>query len=862
MKQLTLGILAHVDAGKTTLSEAVLFHTGVLKKPGRVDHADAFLDTDTLERQRGITIFSKQAMFPLGELQVTLLDTPGHVDFSTEMERTLQVLDCAVLVVSGSDGVQSHTETLWRLLERYSVPVFLFVNKMDLAGADREAVLTQLQEKLNEGCIDFSQPLGEEAAMCDEALLEEYLERGSMSREGVSRAIAARRLFPVCFGSALKLEGVEQLLDCLREYAPVPVYPEEFGAKVFKISRDAQGVRLTWMKLTGGQLRTKTLLHGQKNGEAWEEKADQLRLYHGSRFQPAECAQAGSVVAVTGLNHTWSGEGLGIEPDTPAPELEPVLTYRVMLPEGADLHKALQQLRELEEEDPSLHIVWKPQLQEIHIQLMGQIQTEILTQRIRERFGLEISFGPGNIVYRETIASPVIGVGHFEPLRHYAEVHLLIEPGERGSGIVLKSGVSENQLDLNWQRLIFTHLLEKPHLGVLTGSPITDVVMTLVAGRAHLKHTEGGDFRQATYRAVRQGLRQAESILLEPWYDMELELPAEHLGRAISDIQQRSGSFEPPEQFGDRAILCANVPVSEMVDYASELSAYTKGRGRLSLRLKGYFPCHNTQEVVERIGYDPDSDVENTADSVFCSHGAGVVVPWNEVYRHQHLESPVNLHRREETPVETVRQRSPRYADAVAEDRELQAIFEQTYGKVQRKRAFQPPPREHTLPERVTIKETQPIEEYLLVDGYNMVFAWDELKRLSENSVERARQALMDDLCEYQAHRKCHVILVFDAYRVKGGVRRMERYHNIHVVFTKEAETADSYIEQASYKLGKRYRVRVATSDGLEQIIVMGHGCLRVSARALQEEMEQVREEIRRMVWQTNHGITPGRKQS
>lgn len=853
MKKLTLGILAHVDAGKTTLSEAMLYRRGQLKKLGRVDHADAFLDTDALERQRGITIFSKQAIFPLGDTEVTLLDTPGHVDFSTEMERALQVLDCAVLVISGPDGVQSHTETLWRLLERYHVPTLLFVNKMDQAGADRERVLEQLRRRLSDACVEA--PMGEEAAVCDEALLEEYLETETLKDASVARSVGERKLFPVCFGSALRLEGVEELLENVARFVPVPRRGEVFGARVFKITRDPQGVRLTWMKITGGTLRAKTLLTGRAGGEDWHEKADQLRIYNGAKFQSADSAPAGSIVAVTGLSRTRPGEGLGAEPEGMTPELEPVLTCQLLLPEGADVHKTLRQLRELEEEDPSLRILWRDRLREIHVQLMGQIQTEILTQRIRERFGLEVAFGPGNILYRETIAAPVVGVGHFEPLRHYAEVHLLLQPGERGSGVQVSSDVSENELDLNWQRLILTHLLEKPHLGVLTGSPITDMSITLVAGRAHLKHTEGGDFRQATYRAVRQGLRQAESILLEPWYEVELDLPAECLGRAMSDLQQRSGSFDPPEQNGERVHLRGCAPVSELNDYAAEVSAYTRGRGRLSLRLKGYFPCHNAEAVTAQMAYDPDADVENTADSVFCSHGAGVVVPWNEVHLHQHLQTPVDRTPREEAAVETVRQHSPRYADAVAEEKELQAIFEQTYGKVERKRAFDAPVRVHTLAEHVTIKDWEPMEEYLLVDGYNIIFAWEELRRLSESSMDRARQALMDDLCQYQAHRKCRVILVFDAYRVKGGVRRMEQYHNIHVVFTKEAETADSYIEQASYRLGKRHRVRVATSDGLEQVIVLGHGCLRVSAKLFQQEMAQVKQEIARLVWENNHGL-------
>lgn len=851
MKQLTIGILAHVDAGKTTLSEGILYRTGCLKRLGRVDHQDAFLDTDALERERGITIFSKQAVFPLGETQVTLLDTPGHADFSAEMERTLQVLDCAILVISGVDGVQGHTETLWRLLERYNLPVFLFVNKMDLAGADRERVFAGLKARLSESCVDFTRPLGEEAAMCDEALLEQYLETERLDGPSVSRAIGARRIFPCYFGAALRLEGVEELLQGLAQYGPAPACGDVFGAKVFKISRDTQGARLTWIKVTGGSLKVKTPLSGIRKGETWTEKADQLRLYSGARFQPIDRAEAGTVCAVTGLTRTWPGEGLGVEPDSAQPALEPVLTYQVLLPEGADVHTALQKLRELEEEDPQLHILWREQLREIHIQLMGPVQVEVLTRRIRERFGLEVSFGPGNIVYRETIAGPVTGVGHFEPLRHYAEVHLLLEPGERGSGLVFRSSCGENQLDLNWQRLVLTHLAEKDHLGVLTGSPITDMVITLVAGKVHLKHTEGGDFRQATYRAVRQGLRQAEPVLLEPWYAVELELPAANVGRGMSDLQQRFGSFEPPELTGDRAVLRGSAPVAAMEGYAAEVTAYTKGRGRLSLRMKGYYPCHNPEEVISARGYDVDSDLENTADSVFCAHGSGFVVKWDEVKRYQHLETPVSLATEEEQPAQPSRPRST-YAAGVAQDKELQAIFERTYGPVRRKRAFEAPSRDAKLAETVTIKEQEPVEEYLLVDGYNIIFAWDELNRLAKSSMDRARQALMDDLCSYQGYKKCHVILVFDAYRVKGGVRRMEQYHNIHVVYTQEAETADAYIEQASYRLGRRHRVRVATSDGMEQIIVLGHGCLRVSAQSFYEEMDLVKGEITRLIEANN----------
>ena len=842
MRQLTIGILAHVDAGKTTLSEAILYRTGCLKRLGRVDHQDAFLDTDAQERERGITIFSKQAVFPLGETQVTLLDTPGHVDFSAETERTLQVLDCAVLVISGADGVQGHTETLWHLLERHRIPVLLFVNKMDQPGTDREALLAQLRARLGEGCVDFTQPLGEEAAMTSEELLEQYLETGSLSREAVSRAVGERRLFPCYFGSALKLEGVDALLDGLEQYGPVPVYGKEFGARVFKISRDSQGTRLTWMKITGGCLKAKTTLTGQRGGETWTEKADQLRLYSGAKFRPLDVAEAGCVCAVTGLTQTRPGQGLGAEGLGESPELVPVLTYQVLLPEGVEAHTALQALRQLEEEDPQLQVLWNEQLRELHVQLMGPVQVEVLTKRLREQFGLELSFGPGNIVYRETIAAPVVGVGHFEPLRHYAEVHLLLEPGERGSGIVLDSACSLDQLDLNWQRLILTHLGEKAHVGVLTGSPITDVKITLLTGRAHLKHTEGGDFRQATYRAVRQALFQAESILLEPWYEVRLELPAACVGRAMSDLQQRSGSFDPPELEGDRAVLTGTAPVATLGDYGTEVLAYTKGRGRLSLRVKGYFPCHNTEEVVAALDYHREEDVENTPDSVFCSHGAGFVVKWDQVRQYQHLETPL-LSRQPERAPEPPRPR-PSYAASAAEDKELQAIFERTYGPVKQRRAFDPPRKEAVLADKVTIRDQEPVEKYLLVDGYNIIFAWEDLNALAQNSMDRARQALMDELCSYQSYTSQHVILVFDAYRVKGGQRRVERYHNIHVVYTQEAETADQYIEQASYTLGKRYQVRVASSDNLEQIIVLGHGCIRVSAKGFREEVELVKQEV------------------
>lgn len=849
MRQLTIGAIAHVDAGKTTLSEAILYATGCLKRLGRVDHQDAFLDTDQQERERGITIFSKQAVFPLGETQVTLLDTPGHVDFSTETERTLQVLDCAILVISGADGVQGHTETLWRLLERYQIPVFLFCNKMDQPGTDREALLAQLHQRLSEGCVDFNQPLGEEAAVASEELLEQFLEQGRMETDTVRRAVEERRLFPCYFGSALKLEGVGELLKGLERYAPRPVYGDAFGARVFKVSRDSAGARLTWLKITGGCLKAKTQLTGSWGGETWTEKADQIRLYSGAKFQPLEQAEAGSICAVTGLTQTRPGQGLGREGMASAPDLIPVLTYQVLLPEGVEVPTALKALRQLEEEDPQLQVLWNEQLKEIHVQLMGPVQVEVLTRRLADQFGLVLTFGPGNIVYRETIAAPVTGVGHFEPLRHYAEVHLLLEPGERGSGVVLDSVCGLDQLDLNWQRLILTHLAEKPHLGVLTGSPITDVKITLLTGRAHLKHTEGGDFRQATYRAVRQALFQAESVLLEPWYEIRLELPTACVGRAMSDLQQRGGSFDPPEQEGERTVLSGTAPVSAMRDYSTEVLAYTKGRGRLSLRVKGYFPCHNAEEVIEAIGYDRAADVENTPDSVFCSHGSGFVVRWDQVAQYQHLETPWNETERR-CPEEQPPQRRASSASA-AGDKELQAIFERTYGPVKRRRAFESPRKEAALAERVTIQEREPVEKYLLVDGYNIIFSWPDLNELAHNSMDRARDALINELCSYQSYTSQHVILVFDAYRVKGGTRRVEKVHNIHVVYTQEAETADQYIEQASYTLGKRYQVRVASSDNLEQIIVLGHGCVRVSAKGFREEVELVKQEVgRRMAGQ------------
>ena len=858
MKKLVIGILAHVDAGKTTLSEALLYESGAIRRLGRVDHKDAFLDTDAMERERGITIFSKQAVLPLEDTEVTLLDTPGHVDFSAETERTLRVLDCAVLVVSGTDGVQAHTRTLWRLLERYGVPVLLFVNKMDLAGADRTAVLEELRQRLGAGCVDFGaapEQVAEEAAVCGEAALEEFLETGAVTDGTLRQLVGERALFPCFFGSALKLEGVKALLEGLERYAPAPAYPAEFGARVYKVSRDAQGARLTHLKVTGGTLRVKDLLRGP--GGAWEEKADQLRIYSGAKFKTVEEAPAGTVVAVTGLSRSLPGEGLGFEGQWTGPVLSPVLTYQVQLAEGTDPHTALMKLRQLEEEDPQLHVSWSEAARELRVQLMGEVQLEILGRLLRDRFGMEVTFGTGAILYRETIAAPAIGIGHFEPLRHYAEVHLLLEPLPRGSGLVFASRCPEDQLDRNWQRLILTHLAEKEHLGVLTGSPITDLKITLLAGRAHDKHTEGGDFRQATYRAVRQGLMSAQSVLLEPWYTFRLELPAAQVGRAISDLQRMNGEADPPETFGEETVLTGAAPVAALRDYAWEVTAYTRGQGRLFCQSGGYRPCADQAAVVEALCYDPDRDVENTADSVFCALGAGYNVKWDQVPAMAHVSSGVSLEE-EEAPEDTAPQprRAMDYAGTLAQDKELQSIFERTYGPV-KQRSFQPPPKPRRpvsgeTDEKRSIPPRPTGPEYLLVDGYNIIFAWDELKAIARENLDAARKALCDILCNYQGYRKCRVILVFDAYKVKGGQGSVEKYHNIRLVYTKEAETADAYIERATYEIGKHHRVRVATSDGPEQLIILGHGALRLSASAFRAEVEEIQGRIADVLEQNN----------
>ena len=854
MKKLVIGILAHVDAGKTTLSEGMLYLSGSINKLGRVDHKDAFLDHNSLERERGITIFSKQAVFSTTELEITLMDTPGHVDFSAEMERTLQVLDYAILVISGTDGVQSHTETLWRLLRRYHIPTFVFINKMDLAGADKPAILSELQKRLSEKCVEMNAPaqLRDEAlSLCDERLLDLYLEEGALSDEAVARAVSERKVYPCRFGAALKLEGVEELLHDLTTLTQQPKYPADFGARVYKIARDAQGARLTYLKVTGGSLKVKALLSGSDNVGQWSEKADQLRIYSGEKYKLTESIPAGSVCAVTGLERTFPGQGLGMEALAEPPMLEPVLTYQMLLPQDCNIPETMRKLRQLEEEDPQLHILWNERLREVHVQLMGEVQLEVLQRQIADRFGMDVSFSQGSVVYKETILEPVEGVGHFEPLRHYAEVHLLMEPGPRGSGLTFDSLCSTDDLDLNWQRLILTHLEEKQHLGVLTGSPITDMKISVLSGRASIKHTEGGDFRQATYRAVRHGLRKAKSILLEPCYDFSMELPIECVGRAMTDVQQMNGSCNPPEQEGERAILTGWAPVAEMRGYQAELASYTRGRGRLACWARGYEVCAKQQEVVDALAYDVDADLENSADSVFCSHGAGFVVPWYEVEDHMHLESGLRPAVKVKEPSESVpiMSTSTSYRGTLEEDKELQAIYERTYGAVKRKEFI---PRKadviaenHKKPAKTPFTQ---LPEYLLVDGYNIIFAWDELKALAAESLAAARQSLADILSNYQGYRKCGVILVFDAYKVKGNPGSVEKYKNIHIVYTKEAETADAYIEKATYDMRKQYRVRVATSDGMEQLIILGHGASRIPANVFLQEVQQAHTEIGEIV--------------
>lgn len=872
-KQITMGILAHVDAGKTTLSEGILYTCKAIRKLGRVDHQDAFLDTNTLEKNRGITIFSKQAECTLGEFGITLLDTPGHVDFSAEMERTLQVLDYGILVISGADGVQGHTETLWRLLSRYQIPVFLFINKMDQPGTDRETLLVELKEKLDTNCVDFSadqtsEDWKEQVAVCDEQVMEAYLEGEEISRVQIQKMIRERKLFPCYFGSALKLTGVKEFLEDLKLRIRESSYPESFGAKIYKITRDSQGERLSHMKITGGVLKVKSVLSNGKPGESgegiWQEKVNQIRIYSGEKYTMVSEAKAGMVCAVTGLSATYPGQGLGNEQASDMPVLEPVLSYRVGLPEEVNVHQALLQLRQLEEEEPLLHIVWNGTLGEIYAQVMGEVQIEILKSLIKERFGMTVTFDEGNIVYKETILEPVEGIGHFEPLRHYAEVHLLLEPGETGSGLTFATDCSEDVLDRNWQRLILTHLEEREHKGVLLGAPITDMKITLLTGRAHIKHTEGGDFRQATYRAVRQGLRKAKSQLLEPYYEFRLEVPSEQVGRSMTDIQKMLGEFDPPKTEGEMTVLTGSAPVVTMRDYQKEVISYTSGRGRLSCTLKGYYPCHNQEEVVEAVGYDPEADLENPTGSVFCAHGAGFVVNWDRVEEYMHVESgrnaPAGQETKSEKPV-TAKNWKEENEKYLATEKELEEIFERTYGPI-RKLGEEPPvgrsvkgwkksrrdPLEGYGKSTSDYKQKKTPDgekEYLLVDGYNIIFAWEDLKELAAANIDGAREKLMDILCNYQGFKKCTLILVFDAYKVKGNPGSVETYHNIHVVYTKEAETADQYIEKTVHEIGRKYRVTVATSDQLEQVIILGQGGQRMSARELLEDVIEVSHQIR-----------------
>ena len=854
--KMVFGIMAHVDAGKTTLSEALLYHSGGIRKMGRVDNQDAFLDNYVLERERGITIFSKQAQIKLGEQEITLLDTPGHVDFSAEMERTLQVLDYAILVVSGADGVQGHTRTLWQLLKRYQIPVFLFINKMDQAGTDKQLLLKELQENLSENCIDFSQAHSESfydsLAMCSEEAMEQFLEQGTIEIEEMQKLIQTRQAFPCFFGSALKEQGIDKFIEGIKTYSKEPVYDSEFGARVFKIARDEQGNRLTYLKITGGTLKVKTILPGQ------QEKINQIRIYSGEKYSTVEEAEAGTVCAVTGLSQTHPGEGFGVESKKAAPILEPVLTYQIELPEEIDAAAFLPKLRLLEEEEPELHIVWDEQLKEIRVQVMGEVQIEILKYLIQERFGIEVSFGTGSIVYKETIQNVVEGVGHFEPLRHYAEVHLRLEPGEPGSGLQFATECNEDLLSRNWQRLILTHLEEKEHKGVLIGAPITDIKITLTAGRAHQKHTEGGDFRQATYRAVRQGLKQAQSVLLEPYYAFRLEVPEGSIGRAMTDLERMCGRFETPQIQDGQAVLIGKAPVALLQDYQKEVTAYTKGEGRIFCNISGYGPCHNAEEVIAAKGYDSEADLANPTGSVFCAHGAGFVVNWDEVKNYMHLEGTLEQEKTvqsQEVPVFT-----DYTEDMWIDTEEIDAILDRTYGANKKeKNAGKAGYGKKRKPVEIasvtrTYQSKKSEEEYLLVDGYNVIHAWEGLAELAEENLDGARGKLLDILCNYQGIRKCNLIVVFDAYRVNGHVAEVTDYHNIHVVFTAEAETADQYIEKFAHENGRKYRVTVATSDGLEQIIIRGQDCLLISARELKEEIKRVAEENKQQYMENQMG--------
>lgn len=848
MKNITVGITAHVDSGKTTLAEAMLYSAGEIRKLGRVDNGSSFLDTDSIERDRGITIFASQAELSAGDKHITLLDTPGHIDFSAETERTMRVMDCAILVISGTDGVQSHTSTLWKLLRKYEVPVFIFVNKMDLIGADRASILEKLRRQLSDGCTDFTvsaDELSENAAACDEALMEEYLEKGALTDESIAKAIAERKIFPCFFGSALKMDGVEDFLAALGRYTTEPERSAVFGAKVYKIAYDSKGTRLTHLKIMGGALHVRDeVTYTDAEGNEVTGKVSSVRFYSGEKFRTADAAEAGEVCAVTGLDNTFAGQGIGCIRNSERAVLEPVMTYKIQFPPEKNAYDVLRDMRRLEDEDPQLHIVWNEQLREIHIQLMGAVQLEVLSRVISEKFGYDVTFGSGAVAYKETIAAEAEGVGHYEPLRHYAEVHLLMTPLPAGSGLQFGSDCSEDVLDRSWQRLILTHLEEKPHLGVLTGSPVTDMKITLASGKAHLKHTEGGDFRQATYRAVRQGLRTAGCVLLEPYYDYELELPSEFVGRAIADLQHMSAEFSTPETAGDMSVIKGSAPVSELSGYQTELIGYTRGKGRLSCVNAGYRPCHNAEQVIAERAYDCDGDLENSADSVFCSHGAGYVVKWDEVPQHMHLPSCLTDSTAE--PEDAKQRRVQRFFERAASDEELMEIFERTYGKIERdpRRAFKRTKAESDYSKPVKLPDYEG-PEYLLVDGYNIIFAWDELKKIADEDLDAARAELVKIMCNYQGYCGYEVIVVFDAYRVKGRHRDVERYYNINIVYTKESETADTYIERVSRELSRKHRVRVATSDGPEQMIIFGNGAMRISAAELEARVKAADKAIR-----------------
>ena len=853
MKKVTVGITAHVDSGKTTLAEAMLYKTGAIRKLGRVDNGNSTLDTNSIERERGITIFSAQAELSTGNTHFTLLDTPGHVDFSAETERTMCVLDYAILVISGTDGVQSHTTTLWKLLRKYEVPTFIFVNKMDLIGAEKSSIIKNLSSRLSGNCVDFTgndDVIAESCSMCCEEFMEHFITHGTIENDLITKAIAERRIFPCFFGSALKMDGIDEFISGLdrftREYESRP----NFSAQVYKISYDPKGSRLTHLKVLGGQLKMREeLTYKDADGNEISGKISSIRFYSGEKFRTADYAEAGEVCAVTGLVGTFAGQGLGCAENSQKASLEPVMTYKIVLPDQKNIYEAIKELRLLEDEEPQLHILWNEQSREIHIQLMGAVQLEVLSKIIEKKFGYSVSFSDGAVTYKETIRNAVEGVGHYEPLRHYAEAHILLEPLPTGSGLQFAADCSEDKLDKNWQRLILTHLTEKTHLGVLTGSPITDIKLTLVAGKAHLKHTEGGDFRQATYRAIRQGLRNAESVLLEPYYNYEIEVPTENVGRVISDLQHMSADFDTPENIGEMSIIRGCAPVSEINDYQTDIIAFTHGKGKISFNIAGYRECHNAEAIINLIGYNCDSDVENSADSIFCSHGAGYIVKWNEVYDHMHLPLTINEEQQEEESSEQKRAKAARFMEKAVSDEELMEIFERTYGKINRDpvRAFKKTKAVSIENKKVRLPKYEG-PDYLLVDGYNIIFAWEDLKKIADDNLDAARGELINRMCNYQGYDGSELILVFDAYRVKGKHREVEKYCNINIVYTKESETADSYIERVTHELSKNHRVRVATSDGIEQMIILGNGAMRISATEFRKRYEAAERSIREYI--------------